>query len=123
MKQVVEKALQEELSHHLEIDSTSGNANSRNGFMGKSLKGTFGEMPIVSPRDRIGAFELTLVRKGQTKFTAFDNQILSLCARGMSTRAIAQMFQEFTAQKSPIPSFPKLLKLCWKRFTHGNAAV
>lgn len=94
MKQVVEKALQAELSHHLEIDSATGNINSRNGFMGKTLKGSFGEMPILTPRDRAGAFEPTLVRKGQTRFTAFDDQILSLYARGMSTRDIANMFQE-----------------------------
>lgn len=94
MKQIVERALQAELSHHLDEDNAAGNANSRNGFMGKTLKGNFGEMPIVTPRDRAGAFEPTLVRKGQTRFTAFDDQILSLYARGMSTRDIAQMFQE-----------------------------
>ena len=94
MKQVVEKALQAELSHHLETDSAAGNANSRSGFMAKTLKGHFGEMPIVTPRYRAGAFEPTLVRKGQTRFTAFDDQILSLYARGMSTRDIANMFAE-----------------------------
>jgi transposase-like protein len=94
MKQVVEKALQAELSHHLDEDSAAGNANSRNGFMGKTLKGHFGDMPIQTPRDRAGAFEPTLVRKGQTRFTAFDDQILSLYARGMSTRDIANMFAE-----------------------------
>lgn len=94
MKQIVERALQAELNHHLDMESAAGNTNSRNGFMGKTLKGNFGEMPIVTPRDRAGAFEPTLVRKGQTRFTAFDDQILSLYARGMSTRDIAQMFQE-----------------------------
>lgn len=94
MKQVVERALQAELSHHLESDSTTGNANSRNGFMAKTLKGEFGEMPILTPRDRAGGFEPMLVRKGQTRFTAFDEQILSLYARGMSTRDIANMFAE-----------------------------
>jgi len=58
------------------------------------VKGNFGEIPIQTPRDRAGAFEPTLVRKGQTRFTAFDDQILSLYARGMSTRDIASMFQE-----------------------------
>lgn len=94
MKQVVEKALQAELSHHLDVDNATGTINSRNGFMGKTLKGNFGELPIQTPRDRAGAFEPTLVRKGQTRFTAFDDQILSLYARGMSTRDIASMFQE-----------------------------
>lgn len=45
MKQVVERALQAELSHHLEVDSATGNANSRNGFMGKTLKGTSVKCP------------------------------------------------------------------------------
>ena len=56
MKQVVERALQAELSHHLESDSATGKANSRNGFMAKTLKGEFGEMPILTPRDRAGGF-------------------------------------------------------------------
>lgn len=42
MKQVVERALHAELSHHLDVDSAMGSANSRNGFMGKTLKGNFG---------------------------------------------------------------------------------
>ena len=86
MKQVVEKALQAELSHHLDVDNAIGNINIRNGFMGKTLKGNFKELPIQTPRDRAGAFEPKLVRKGQTRFTAFDDQILSLYARGMSTQ-------------------------------------
>ena len=56
MKQVVERALQAELRHHLESDSATGKANSRNGFMAKTLKGEFGEMPIMTPRDRAGGF-------------------------------------------------------------------
>lgn len=73
MKQVVERALQAELSHHLDVDSATGNAISRNGLWVKPLKGNFGEMSIVTPRDRAGAFEPTHVRKGQTRFTAFDD--------------------------------------------------
>ena len=63
MKQVIERALLAELSHHLKVDSATGNTNSRNVFMGKTLKGNFGEIPIKTPRDRAGAFELTLLCK------------------------------------------------------------
>lgn len=94
MKQVVEEALQAEPNHHLDVDNATLNIYSRNGFMGKTLKVNFGELPIPTPRDRAGAFEPTLMRKGQTRFTAFDDQILSLYARSMSTRDIASMFQE-----------------------------
>ena len=92
MKQVVERALQAELSHHLDAQGADAQPNSRNGFMGKILKGQFGQIPIQTPRDRNGSFEPVLVRKSQTRFTAFDDQILALYARGMSTRDIADMF-------------------------------
>jgi hypothetical protein len=124
MKQVVERALQAELSHDLEVESAAGNANSRNGFMGKTLKGHFGEMLIQTPRDRAGAFEPTLVRKGQTRFTAFDDQILSLYARGMSTRDIVPTCSKrCTVLRSRIRSSPKPLKRCWTRLMPGNAAA
>ena len=61
MKQVVEKALQAELSHHLDEDSAAGNANSRNGFMAKTLKSNFEDMPIPTPRDQAGALEASLI--------------------------------------------------------------
>lgn len=92
MKQVVERALQAELSHHLDAQGADAQPNSRNGFMGKILKGQFGKIPIQTPRDRNGSFEPVLVRKNQTRFTAFDDQILALYAKGMSTRDIADMF-------------------------------
>lgn len=92
MKQLIERTLKVELSEHLESDTSR--PNSRNGYTGKTLKGTFGELPIETPRDRAGTFEPILVRKGQTRFSAFDDQIISLYARGMSTREIADMFQE-----------------------------
>ena len=92
MKQMVERSLKAELSDHLENEQST--PNSRNGYTGKTLKGSFGELPIQTPRDRAGSFEPILVRKGQTRFTAFDDHIIALYARGMSTRDIAAMFQE-----------------------------
>ena len=92
MKQMVERSLKAEPSDHLEIEQST--PNSRNGYTGKTLKGSFGELPIQTPRDRAGSFEPILVRKGQTHFTAFDDYIIALYARGMSTRDIAAMFQE-----------------------------
>ena len=74
MKQVVEKALQVELSHHLDGDNATGNITSHNGFMVKTLKGNFGELPIQTPRDRAGAFEPTPVDKGQTRFPRLMTQ-------------------------------------------------
>lgn len=95
MKQLVERSLKAELSEHLGTERIHAEAsNSRNGYMSKTLKGSFGELSIQTPRDRKGTFEPILVRKGQTRFSAFDDQIIALYARGMSTRDIADMFMQ-----------------------------
>ena len=96
MKQLVERSLKAELGEHLSAEKQAGGIerNSRNGSTGKTLKGAFGELPIQTPRDRNGTFEPILVRKGQTRFTAFDDQIIALYARGMTTRDIADMFAQ-----------------------------
>jgi putative transposase len=68
--------------------------NSRNGYSSKLLKGNFGEVDIVTPRDRNSTFEPQIIRKGQTRITEFDEQILALYAKGMTTRDIADTFRE-----------------------------
>lgn len=51
-------------------------------------------MPIEVPRDRAGTFEPKIVGKHQTRFTGFDDKIISLYARGLSTREIKQHLEE-----------------------------
>jgi len=97
-KITVEAALKAEMGHHLGYDKNdpaghhSGNA--RNGFSSKMLKGTHGEIEIQTPRDRNASFEPALVKKGQTRITGMDDQILNLYSKGMSTRDIVAAFQE-----------------------------
>lgn len=97
-KITVEAALNAELESHLGYaphDSTSKNSsNSRNGYTPKTLKGDHGEITINTPRDRESTFEPQIVKKGQTRITGMDDQILSLYAKGMSTRDIVSAFQE-----------------------------
>jgi len=89
-KALVERALSAELTHHLGYDKNDpegrGSGNSRNGKSRKKLKGDFGEVEIEVPRDREGEFEPKIVEKHQRRFTGFDDKILSMYARGMSTR-------------------------------------
>jgi transposase-like protein len=68
--------------------------NRRNGHSKKTIKGEFGEAQISVPRDRNAEFEPQIVKKGQTRFDGFDDKILSLYARGMSTRDIQAQLQE-----------------------------
>jgi len=103
---IVERALQAELTTHLgyEKHSPEGHlsGNSRNGVSTKQLKGNFGEVQIEVPRDRQASFEPKLVAKEQTRFAGFDDKILSLYARGMTTREIQGHLEEmYQVEVSP----------------------
>ena len=97
-KLLVEKALEAEMADHLghgknePVENPAG--NTRNGKSRKTLKGEFGELPIEIPRDRHGTFEPQLIPKHQTRWTGFDDKILSLYARGMSAREIQSHLKE-----------------------------
>jgi putative transposase len=97
-KALVERALNAELTHHLgyaKNDSDGrGSGNSRNGNSRKKLTGDFGQIDIEVPRDREGEFEPKIVAKHQRRFDGFDDKILSMYARGMSTREIQGHLQE-----------------------------
>jgi putative transposase len=105
-KALVERALSAELSTHLGYEKHAvegrGSGNSRNGASSKRLKGEFGTVEIAVPRDRAGSFEPQLVPKGTTRFAGFDDKILSLYARGMTTREIQGHLEEmYQVELSP----------------------
>jgi putative transposase len=97
-KALIERCLNAELETHLAEEKAEpepeGPKNRRNGHSKKTIKGEFGEAEIGIPRDRNGAFEPQLIAKGQTRFNGFDDKILSLYARGMTTRDIQAQLQE-----------------------------
>ncbi len=95
-KSSVEAALNAEMTHHLGYDKnqpTTG-TNARNGYTQKTVITGEGPLELRTPRDRDGSFEPQLVKKNQTRITGMDNQILSLYAKGMTTREIAAAFKE-----------------------------
>ena len=105
-KALLERAMQVELSEHLgyEKHSAAGDnsGNSRNGTSEKTLKGDFGTLPIEVPRDRNASFEPKIVPKGQTRLSSFNEKILSLYARGLTTREIQQHIAEiYKVEVSP----------------------
>lgn len=97
-KALIERCLSAELNTHLAEEKAEPESsrfkNRRNGTSKKTIKGEFGEAEIGVPRDRNGAFEPQLIQKGQTRFNGFDDKILSLYARGMTTRDIQAQLQE-----------------------------
>ena len=97
-KALVERCLEAEMTTHMQEQETPAVSpqpkNRRNGHSKKTIKGEFGEAQIAVPRDRASEFEPQIVKKGQTRFDGFDDKILSLYARGMSTRDIQAQLQD-----------------------------
>ena len=97
-KAIVERAMQGEMTHHLgysKHDPAGHNSgNSRNGVTSKTLKGEFGEFELETPRDRNGEFHPQIIQKNQTRWTGFDDKILSMYTRGMTTREIQGHLEE-----------------------------
>jgi putative transposase len=97
-KAVLERALGEELTEHLGYEKHEpagrGSGNSRNGSTPKRLRTEVGDIDLDVPRDRAGSFEPQIVRKGQTRLDGFNERIIALYARGMSTRDIRAHLRE-----------------------------
>ena len=103
VKLTVETALGAEMEQHLgyakHSSPGSSSGNSRNGYSSKTLKGDHGEVQIGVARDRDSEFEPVIVGKRQTRLTQFDDQILSLYAKGMSTRDIVSVLEQMYGAK------------------------
>ena len=97
-KALLERAMQAEITDHLgyprNAPARKNSGNSRNGSYKKKLKGDFGEIDVAVPRDRNGSFEPIIVPKGETRFKGFDDKIISMYARGMTTRDIRSHLEE-----------------------------
>lgn len=105
-KMLVERALEVEMTDHLGHDKSGAvsndSANTRNGHSAKTLKGDFGALPIDIPRDRQGTFDPQIIAKHQTRWTGFDDKIISLYARGLTVREIQSHLEEmYGAEVSP----------------------
>jgi putative transposase len=105
-KRLLEKAMGAELTVHLgyEKHATAGknSGNSRNGTSPKRISGEFGKLDLAAPRDRNGSFEPQIVAKGQRRFEGFDQAIISLYSRGMTTREIeGHLLEIYGVEVSP----------------------
>jgi putative transposase len=105
-KRLLEKAMGAELTVHLGYDKHDpagrNTGNSRNGTTPKTLKGEFGNLDLATPRDRNGSFEPQIVAKGQRRFEGFDQAIISLYSRGLTTREIeGHLLEIYGVEVSP----------------------
>jgi len=97
-KALVERAMDAEMTMHLGYEKSDqaekDTTNRRNGKTKKTLRSDQGPLEIEVPRDREGEFEPEIVPKHQREFKGFDDKILSMYARGMTTREIAAHLKE-----------------------------
>lgn len=97
-KRLLERAMQSEMTEHLGYvkNASTGNnsGNSRNGSYNKKLKGDFGQMDLSVPRDRNSTFDPVIIPKGESRFKGFDDKIISMYAKGMTTRDIRSHLEE-----------------------------
>lgn len=91
---LAERALNAEIDHHLDGEAVEGRSNSRNGYGKKTVLTDTGRMELEVPRDRLSTFDPQLIAKYQRRFPGFDEKIVSMYARGMSTREIQGHLRE-----------------------------
>jgi putative transposase len=89
---IMNRAMQAELTDHLGYEAGDpagrGSGNNRNGTSPKTVLTDAGAIPVSVPRDRNGEFEPQLIPKHQRRLNGFNDIIISLVARGMSTRDV-----------------------------------
>jgi putative transposase len=109
----MERALEAEMATHLGYEKSDPiekpDGNRRNGKSKKTLKGDFGEMEIVTPRDREATFEPRLIGKGETRMAGLDGKIISTYARGMTTRDIQGHLVRGQFRFTPNPDASRML--------------
>jgi len=97
-KALIERAMEADLTEHVGYEkhdqSEKQTKNRRNGKTKKTLRTDQGPLEISVPRNREGTFEPTIVPKHQREFKGFDDKILSMYARGMTTREISSNLKE-----------------------------
>lgn len=91
-KALAERALNAEMDYHLAGEGGAGNG--RNGYGSKTVLTDTGKLALEVPRDRQSSFDPQLIAKYQRRFPGFDDKVISMYARGMSTREIAGHLRE-----------------------------
>ncbi|MGH8247625.1 MAG: IS256 family transposase [Gammaproteobacteria bacterium] len=93
-KALADRMLNAEMDVHLEQEDEQAAGNHRNGESRKTVLTPSGSMQLSIPRDRHGRFDPALIAKYQRRFPGFDDKIVALYARGMSTRDIQAHIRE-----------------------------
>lgn len=92
----IESMLEAEMDNHLGYEpyERSNNSNARNGLKSKTVRSKYGEMEIDVPQDRESSFEPQIVKKRQKDISHIDDKIISMYAKGLSTRQISEQIED-----------------------------
>lgn len=93
-KRLAERMLNGEMDHHLGTETEQEAGNHRNGYSSKTVLTDTAKLELAIPRDRQGRFDPVLIGKYRRRFAGFDDKIIALYSRGMSTREIAEHIGE-----------------------------
>ncbi len=96
LQRMINRGLEAEMDAHLGYGhgERSESGNSRNGKSRKRVQSNHGELEVTTPRDRAGEFEPQLVKKRQLRLGGMEDKILTLYAKGMTTREIVATFKD-----------------------------
>src|SRR4029077_4452747 len=101
-KRLAERMLNAEMDHHLGTEAEEEAGNHRNGYSGKTVLTDTSKLELSIPRDRHGRFDPVLIGKYRRRFAGFDDKIIGLYARGMTTRELAEHVGElYSTEISP----------------------
>ena len=92
----IKEMMEAEMDSHLgyEKSKRSANENARNGYKSKTLNSSYGSVRIEVPQDRQSSFEPQVVKKRQKDISAIDQKIISMYAKGMTTRQISETIND-----------------------------
>lgn len=119
LQRVINRSLETEMDAHLGYESNEKSSagrrrNTRNGKASKTVKGTFGEVEIQTPRDRDGTFEPQLIPKRRVRLEGLDEKILALYSRGMTTRDIESAMQDLYGVTVPSSVISEVTESVWE---------
>src|SRR5436305_11940124 len=103
-KALAERVLNAELDDHLDGHAAAGKANHRNGYSKKTVLTENAKLDLRIPRDREGTFDPKLIARYQRRFPGFDEKIVSMYARGMTTRETRFLSSFMTRSQNLAPS-------------------
>ena len=119
-----EAMLQGEMDSHLGYEANDhgykDTDNRRNGYISKNVKTAYGELPVDIPRDRQATFEPQVIPKRTRDVSGIEDKVMSMYARGMSQRDIADTIEDIYGFESPMRPFPASQTVLSKLLKNGR---